>query len=71
VSILFYFILKKIISYLSRQVDSTDGEKLAKENGCAWIETSAKTGLNISAFYLPFPLPRSKSALRFLYRQSV
>ena len=33
----------------SRQVDSTDGEKLAKENDCAWIETSAKTGTNISA----------------------
>ena len=42
------------LPYLSRQVDSTDGEKLAKLNDCAWIETSAKNGTNISAF--PFIL---------------
>ena len=41
------------LSYLSRQVDSTDGEKLAKVNDCAWIETSAKNGTNISTF-IPF-----------------
>ena len=41
------------LSYLSRQVDSTDGEKLAKVNDCAWIETSAKNGTNISMF-IPF-----------------
>ena len=38
--------------HLRRQVDSTDGEKLAKENDCAWIETSAKNGTNISALYI-------------------
>ena len=38
--------------YLSRQVDSADGEKLAQVNDCAWIETSAKNGTNISAFIL-------------------
>jgi Ras family protein len=42
------FILFNSFSYLSRQVDSIDGEKLAKENDCAWIETSAKNGTNIS-----------------------
>ena len=43
----------------SRQVDSTDGEKLAKENDCAWIETSAKTGTNISCVLDPiFDLTR-------------
>jgi len=36
---------------LARQVDSTDGEKLAKENDCAWIETSAKNGINISKVF--------------------
>jgi len=36
---------------IARQVDSTDGEKLAKENDCAWIETSAKTGTNISKVF--------------------
>ena len=38
--------------YLRRQVDSTDGERLAKENDCAWIETSAKNGTNISALHI-------------------
>jgi len=36
---------------MSRQVDSTDGERLAKENDCAWIETSAKNGTNISKVF--------------------
>ena len=40
--------------YLRRQVDSTDGEKLAKQNDCAWVETSAKNNVNISALYIPF-----------------
>jgi len=36
---------------LSRQVDSFDAEKLAKANDCAWIETSAKDGTNISKVF--------------------
>jgi len=39
------------LSNISRQVDSTDGEKLAKVNDCAWIETSAKNGTNISKVF--------------------
>ena len=46
------FIKKTFFPYLSRQVDSTDGENLAKLNDCAWIETSAKNNLNIGAFVL-------------------
>ena len=30
-----------------RQVDAKDGEKLAKTNDCAWIETSAKNNVNV------------------------
>ena len=39
------------LPYLSRQVDATDAENLAKQNDCAWIETSAKNNLNIGAFF--------------------
>ena len=46
----FIFFKKTLFPYLSRQVDSMDGEKLAKLNDCAWIETSAKNNLNIGAF---------------------
>ena len=49
---LYYLYKKNFFPYLSRQVDSTDGENLAKLNDCAWIETSAKNNLNIGAFVL-------------------
>ncbi|EDR09453.1 uncharacterized protein LACBIDRAFT_234321 [Laccaria bicolor S238N-H82] len=35
----------------SRQVDPSEGEKLAKENKCAWVETSAKDGTNVSKVF--------------------
>ena len=33
-----------------RQVDAKDGEKLAKTNDCAWIETSAKNNVNVGMY---------------------
>ncbi len=36
------------ISFVRRQVDSKDGEKLSKEMDCAWTETSAKENIHIS-----------------------
>jgi len=36
-----------------RQVDAKDGEKLAKTNDCAWIETSAKNNVNVGAYFVP------------------
>jgi len=36
---------------IQRQVDSKDGEKLAKEMDCAWIETSAKNNINIGKVF--------------------
>ena len=53
----------------SRQVDPSEGEKLAKENKCAWVETSAKDGTNVSKYRLTsllrsvgaeYPLPTGK-----------
>jgi hypothetical protein len=49
--VLSFFKKKLFFPYLSRQVDSSDGEKLAKLNDCAWIETSAKNNLNIGALF--------------------
>jgi len=37
--------------YMSRQVDAKDGEKLAKVNDCAWIETSAKNDVNVGKVF--------------------
>ena len=45
----------------SRQVDPSEGEKLAKENKCAWVETSAKDGTNVSK-YRHKSLPHSAGA---------
>ncbi|KAF8153958.1 hypothetical protein B0H34DRAFT_661997, partial [Crassisporium funariophilum] len=39
------------ISYVIRQVDSTDLERLAKENDCACIETSAKNNVNVGKVF--------------------
>ncbi|KIK09437.1 hypothetical protein K443DRAFT_594 [Laccaria amethystina LaAM-08-1] len=39
------------LSQSSRQVDPSEGEKLAKENKCAWVETSAKDGTNVSKVF--------------------
>ncbi|KAF8957659.1 small GTPase superfamily [Flammula alnicola] len=36
---------------MSRQVDSKDGENLAKQNDCAWIETSAKNNVNVGKVF--------------------
>jgi len=36
---------------IQRQVDSKDGETLAKEMDCAWIETSAKNDINIGKVF--------------------
>ncbi|KJA22665.1 hypothetical protein HYPSUDRAFT_40746 [Hypholoma sublateritium FD-334 SS-4] len=36
---------------MSRQVDSKDGDKLAKEMDCAWIETSAKNNINVGKVF--------------------
>ncbi|KAF8904688.1 P-loop containing nucleoside triphosphate hydrolase protein [Gymnopilus junonius] len=36
---------------IQRQVDSKDGEQLAKENDCAWIETSAKNNINVGKVF--------------------
>ena len=47
-----YYLEFVLRPHLRRQVDSTDGQRLAKENDCAWIETSAKNGTNISALYI-------------------
>lgn len=33
--------------YNSRQVKSEEGQKLAKDNDTAWVETSAKTNINV------------------------
>jgi len=35
----------------ARQVDSRDGEELAKTNDCAWIETSAKDNINVGKVF--------------------
>ena len=48
--VLGFFFKKKNSPYLSRQVSESEGDKLAKLNDCAWIETSAKNNLNIRAF---------------------
>ena len=75
--VLFFLFSKKGISlefiynffpppYLSRQVDSTDGERLAKANDCAWIETSAKNGTNISACFAPSSPPFSSFLFSWL-----
>jgi hypothetical protein len=37
-----------------RQVDSKDGETLAREMDCAWIETSAKNNINIGLSFVFF-----------------
>ncbi|KAF9528812.1 P-loop containing nucleoside triphosphate hydrolase protein [Crepidotus variabilis] len=36
---------------MQRQVDSKDGEKLAKDNDCAWIESSAKNNVNVGKVF--------------------
>ncbi|KAF9476907.1 hypothetical protein BDN70DRAFT_881830 [Pholiota conissans] len=36
---------------MSRQVDSKDGEELAKAMDCAWIETSAKNNINVGKVF--------------------
>ncbi|PPR00270.1 hypothetical protein CVT26_009022 [Gymnopilus dilepis] len=36
---------------MQRQVDSKDGEELAKANDCAWIETSAKNNINVGKVF--------------------
>ncbi|TFK43575.1 small GTPase superfamily [Crucibulum laeve] len=35
----------------SRQVDPSEGEKLAKQNKAAWVETSAKNNVNVSKVF--------------------
>ncbi|KAF9560345.1 hypothetical protein CPC08DRAFT_690138 [Agrocybe pediades] len=35
----------------SRQVDPKDGQMLAKQNDCAWIETSAKENINVGKVF--------------------
>jgi hypothetical protein len=35
----------------SRQVQASEGEKLAQRNGAAWIETSAKNNINVGEYY--------------------
>ena len=40
------------ISFLSlfrRQVDAIEGDRLAKSNDCAFVETSAKNNVNVGA----------------------
>jgi hypothetical protein len=59
----FCFLKKKLSPpYLSRQVDASDAENLAKLNDCAWIETSAKNNLNIGAL-----LPVLANTTRFFF----
>jgi Ras family protein len=41
----------KIDLEASRQVQSTEGEKLAKQNHAAWVETSAKDNANVSEVF--------------------
>ena len=38
------------MNIIRRQVDAKDGEKLAKTNDCAWIETSAKNNVNVGTY---------------------
>jgi Ras family protein len=35
----------------NRQVGPSDGEELAKQINCAWVETSAKTNLNVAKVF--------------------
>ena len=35
---------------ISRQVAVDEGEKLAKDNKAAWVETSAKANVNVGTF---------------------
>ncbi|PPR06580.1 hypothetical protein CVT24_001761 [Panaeolus cyanescens] len=35
----------------SRQVQAAEGQKLAEDNHCAWIETSAKEDINVSKVF--------------------
>ncbi|KAF5326170.1 hypothetical protein D9611_000816 [Ephemerocybe angulata] len=35
----------------NRQVDMSDGKKLAERNGCAFVETSAKNDINVSKVF--------------------
>ncbi|KAF9482427.1 hypothetical protein BDN70DRAFT_874960 [Pholiota conissans] len=35
----------------SRQIEQTEGERLAKQNHAAWVETSAKDNVNISQVF--------------------
>jgi len=35
----------------SRQVQASEGEKLAQKNGAAWIETSAKNNINVGKVF--------------------
>ncbi|KAF9075878.1 P-loop containing nucleoside triphosphate hydrolase protein [Rhodocollybia butyracea] len=45
----FFLVLAKLQS--SRQVSSQEGEKLAREINAAWLETSAKTNLNVGKVF--------------------
>jgi hypothetical protein len=42
-----------VLNVNRRQVDAKDGEKLAKVNDCAWIETSAKNNVNVGTSFTP------------------
>jgi hypothetical protein len=46
------YILPEVYLRPSRQVQSTEGENLAKQNHAAWVETSAKDDANICKFIL-------------------
>jgi len=46
------YILPEVYLRPSRQVQSKEGEILAKQNHAAWVETSAKDDANICKFIL-------------------
>ena len=47
----------------SRQVQPNEGEELAKLNKAAWVETSAKTNVNVGAYAF--------TLFRFLHLQTI
>jgi Ras family protein len=49
--------------YNSRQVKSEEGQKLAKDNDTAWVETSAKTNINVGQCSCRIPLDATNTRL--------
>ena len=61
------------LSFFRRQVDAIEGDRLAKANDCAFVETSAKNNVNVGESLLELPrFARSLTIMGFLlFRQGL